>query len=112
MKLAIKSLTALYRKQQRVILFSLLIILGFWLVYNFRPTPRLESLKPLPQDAAIQVYFNQNQAASYEDPYRHFKRKGDNLEQQIINVINQAKYTVDLAVMELRLPNVAKALIP
>lgn len=111
MKLAIKSLTALYRKQQRVILFSLLIILGFWLVYSFRPTQRIESLKPLPQDAAIQVYFNQNQAASYEDPYRHFKRKGDNLEQQIINVINQAKYTVDLAVMEFRLPNVAKALI-
>jgi phosphatidylserine/phosphatidylglycerophosphate/cardiolipin synthase-like enzyme len=111
MKLAIKSLTALYRKQQRVILFSLLIVLGFWLVYNFRPTPRLESLKPLPQDPAIKVYFNQNQAATYEDPYRHFKRKGDNLEQQIINAISQAESTVDLAIMEFRLPNVAKALI-
>lgn len=111
MKLAIKSLTALDRKQQRVILFSLLIIVGFWLVYTFRPTPKLESLQPLPQDPAIQVYFNQNQAVSYEDPYRHFKRKGDNLEQQIINAINQAQSTVDLAVMEFRLPNIAQALI-
>jgi len=111
MKFAIKSLTALDRKQQRVILFSLLIILGIWLVYNFRPTPKLESIKPLPQDPAIKVYFNQNQAAIYEDPYRHFKRKGDNLEQQIINAINQAQSTVDLAIMEFRLPNVAKALI-
>lgn len=111
MKLAIKSLTDLTRKQQRVIFFSLLIILGFWLVYNFRPTSRLELPKPLPQDPAIQVYFNQNQAVIYEDPYRHFKRKGDNLEQQLIKAINQAQSTVDLAVMEFRLPNVAKALI-
>lgn len=111
MKFAIKSLNSLNRKQQRVILFSLLIILGIWLVYNFRPTPKLESIKPLPQDPAIQVYFNQNQATIYEDPYRHFKRKGDNLEQQIINAINQAQSTVDLAIMEFRLPNVAKALI-
>jgi phosphatidylserine/phosphatidylglycerophosphate/cardiolipin synthase-like enzyme len=111
MKLVTNSLSSLYRKQQRVILFSLLVILGFWLVYKFRPMPGLEPIKPIPQDPAIQVYFNHNQAAIYEDPYRHFKRKGDNLEQQIINAINQAQSTVDLAVMEFRLPNVAKALI-
>lgn len=111
MKSVTKSLASLYRKQPRIILVSLLFILGFWLVYNFRPTPRLETLKPLSQDPAIQVYFNHNQAVIYEDPYRHFKRKGDNLEQQIIDVINQAQSTVDLAIMEFRLPNLAKALI-
>jgi len=49
-------------------------------------------------------------ASKYKDPYRHFVRKGDN-EQQIIDAINQAQLTVDVAVMEFRLPKVAEALI-
>ncbi|HEY9702545.1 MAG TPA: phosphatidylserine/phosphatidylglycerophosphate/cardiolipin synthase family protein, partial [Allocoleopsis sp.] len=76
-------------------------------------TPSLQntSLKPLPQDAAIQVYFNHNPISMYDDPYRNFKREGDNLEAQIINQINQAKSTIDLAVLEFRLTKLAEALI-
>ncbi|NEQ21775.1 MAG: hypothetical protein F6K28_21695 [Microcoleus sp. SIO2G3] len=114
MKLGTNSITALCRKYRyvtRVVLFVILIICGFLLVYSLRPAPETELLQPLPQDPAVKVYFNHNQASLYEDPYRHFKRKGDNLEQQIIDAINQAHFTVDVAVMEFRLPNVAKALI-
>jgi phosphatidylserine/phosphatidylglycerophosphate/cardiolipin synthase-like enzyme len=92
-------------------LFILLIILGFVLFQTFKPTPQQEFTKSLPQDAAIKVYFNQNPASSYQDPYRHFIRQGDNLEQQFIDAISQAQSTVDLAVMEFRLPLVAEALV-
>lgn len=65
----------------------------------------------LPQHRYIQAYFNYNQANSYTDPYRKIERPGDNLEQIIVDQINQAKISVDVAVQELRLPNIAKALI-
>jgi len=91
--------------------FILFLIFGLTLVNSLQYSPKGETLKPLPQDAAIKVYFNHNQTSSYKDPYRHFIRKGDNLEQQIIDAINQAKSTVDLAVMEFRLPKLAEALI-
>lgn len=107
----IPSLQHKYPHAKRIILFVFLIVFGFLLVYSLRPIPVIEKLKLLPQDPAVKVYFNHNQTAKYEDPYRHFLREGDNLEQQIIDVINQAQSTVDLAVMEFRLPNVAKALI-
>jgi phosphatidylserine/phosphatidylglycerophosphate/cardiolipin synthase-like enzyme len=81
------------------------------LVTSLRPSPKPELVKPLPQDPAVNVYFNHNQASNYEDPYRHFIRKGDNLEQQIIDAINRAQSTVDVAVMEFRLAKVAEALI-
>jgi phosphatidylserine/phosphatidylglycerophosphate/cardiolipin synthase-like enzyme len=81
------------------------------LVTSLRPSPKPELVKPLPQDPAVNVYFNHNQASKYEDPYRHFIRKGDNLEQQIIDAINRAQSTVDVAVMEFRLAKVAEALI-
>lgn len=38
-------------------------------------------------------------------------RLGDNLEQQAIDAISQAQSSIDLAVMEFRLPLVAKALV-
>jgi phosphatidylserine/phosphatidylglycerophosphate/cardiolipin synthase-like enzyme len=114
MKLGANSLTSLrrkYRHATRAVLFVLFLICGFVLVYNLRAAPEPELVKPLPQDPAVKVYFNRNQASNYEDPYRHLKRNGDNLEQQIIDAINNAQSTVDVAVMEFRLPNVAKALI-
>ncbi|SRR5579883_203564 len=94
----------------KALLILLLFIGGFVLVLNLQHSAQ-SSLKPLPQDPAVQVYFNHNQASSYEDPYRHFNRKGDNLEQQIVDAINKATSTVDLAVMEFRLPKVAEALM-
>jgi phosphatidylserine/phosphatidylglycerophosphate/cardiolipin synthase-like enzyme len=95
---------------RRTIFILLLLSSGVVLVNILKPSPKVKLVQPLPQDPAVQVYFNQNPASSYEDPYRHFTRKGDNLEQQIIDAINQARSTVDLAVMEFRLPKVAEAL--
>ena len=68
--------------------------------------------QPLEQDNFIQVYFNHNQAkdANYTEPYRRIKRPGDNLEQIIIDAIDSAESTIDLAVQEFRLPNIAQAL--
>ncbi|GFE68880.1 phospholipase D-like domain-containing protein [Chroococcus sp. FPU101] len=66
----------------------------------------------LPQDSSIQVYFNQNNAEgiNYTDPYRKITRSGDNLEQIIIDTIQTAKTSVDIAVQEFRLPNLAQEL--
>jgi len=114
MKLVTNSIASLHRQYpqaRKVLLFLLFLICGFVLVNTLRPAPKPLLAKPLPQDPAVQVYFNRNQASSYEEPYRPFNRKGDNLEQQIIDAINKAQSTVDVAVMEFRLPNVAKALI-
>lgn len=70
--------------------------------------PRLE---PLPQDQYIQVYFNQSEASVYTEPYRQQMRFGDNLEQIIIDTINQASSSIDVAVQEFRLPKLAQALV-
>lgn len=67
---------------------------------------------PLPQDPLVEVYFNHNQAqgANYQEPYRHIQRQGDNLEQLIVEAINSANASVDVAVQELNLPKIAQAL--
>lgn len=65
---------------------------------------------PLEQHPQIQVFFNHNQAAKYTDPYRNIERLGDNLEKIIIDNINAAKSSLDIAVQELRLPNIAIAI--
>ena len=69
------------------------------------------SANSLPQHPHIQVFMNQNPANRYTDPYRNITREGDNLEQVLIDTIGQAKQTIDLAVQELRLPNLAQALV-
>lgn len=61
--------------------------------------------------SSIESYFNYNQAQSYEEPYRNITRPGDNLEQVILNQIYSAKKSIYLAVQELRLPLVARALV-
>lgn len=64
----------------------------------------------LPQDAEVQVYFNHSPAAIYTEPYRQITRYGDDLEQIVVEGINSAQVSVDLAVQELRLPKIAQAL--
>lgn len=71
----------------------------------------IPSLAPLSQDAFIEAYFNQSQASTYSEPYRLQARLGDNLEGIIVDTIAGAKSTVDLAVQELGLPEVARALV-
>lgn len=69
-------------------------------------------LNDLPQDPNIKVYFNhkQTQKTQYRDSYRQIERFGDDLEAVIIKEIDSATDRIDLAVQELRLPNIAKAL--
>lgn len=111
LKHSITSLSSKYRYARRTVLFILFLIFGFVLFYNLSWAPQSEVVKPLTQDPSVKVYFNHNQVSKYEDLYRHFIRKGDNLEQQIIDAINNAQSTIDIAVMEFRLPNVATVLI-
>ena len=77
-----------------------------------KPKPKPQRPQPLLQNNYIQVYFNHNQAqgADYTEPYRKITRAGENLEQLIITAINSASYSIDLAIQELRLPNIALAL--
>lgn len=86
-------------------LLLLLLGRGLW----GRPTLR-PSLAPLPQDPDVQVFFNQQQAAVYTDPYRQIPRYGDDLEQVIIDAITRATTSIDVAVHELTLPRIAQAL--
>lgn len=71
-----------------------------------------QAIRPdvLPQDERIQVYLNQNPAVDYTEPYRQQTRLGDDLEQVIVDAIQQAQSTIDVAVQELRLPRIATAL--
>ena len=108
---SIASFRRKYPRARKAVLFVLFLICGFVLVNSLRPALETKFVNLLPQDPAVKVYFNHNQVAKYEDPYRHFSRKGDNLEQQIIDAINNAQSTVNVAVMEFRLPKVAQALI-
>lgn len=87
-------------------LLSLISVVSFhhFLGLQLRP-------KQLRQDSLIQVYFNHNNAQDYTDPYRKIKRSGDNLEKILINTINSAQSTIDVAVQELRLPYLAQALV-
>ncbi|NJL46053.1 MAG: competence protein ComE, partial [Leptolyngbyaceae cyanobacterium SM2_3_12] len=92
------------------IYFGIGLLLFLGVSRQFRGAPTLATLEPLPQDPFIQVYFNQSQATVYTDPYRHITRYGDNLEQVIIEAIQSAQTSIDIAVQELTLPGIAQAL--
>ncbi|QIZ69733.1 phospholipase D-like domain-containing protein [Oxynema aestuarii] len=94
---------------QLAILSPLFLLSACW---TRPPLERLtRSVPPLPQDPAVQVYFNHNPAAEYREPYRDFRRQGDNLEQVIVEAIASAQTQIDLAVQEFRLPEIARALV-
>ncbi len=89
------------------------IIIGFIIIFKGCQKPvQVSQLPPLPQNDLIQVYFNQNQAegAQYTEPYRPITRAGDNLEEIIINEINSAQNTIDIAIQDINLPNLARAI--
>lgn len=90
--------------------FGLGLLLFIGLSSQFRSNDQLSTLPPLPQDPYIHAYFNQSQAAVYTDPYRHITRHGDDLEQVMIDAIDAAQTTVDVAVQEFTLPHLAQAL--
>lgn len=66
----------------------------------------------LPQDKNIQVYFNHRDTGElkYTDDYRNVTRTGDNLEAIVIQQIEQAESSIDVAIQELQLPEIAQAL--
>lgn len=89
-------------------LLGLLLFLGLTFL---RKAPAVHSsLQPLPQDPLIEAYFNQAQTAAYIDPYRQRQRSGDNLEQLIIEAIDSAQSSIEVAAHELNLPGIAHAL--
>ncbi len=61
--------------------------------------------------AGVKAYFNNDPEYSYKDPYRKKIKQGQNLEKIIIDKILSAKKSIYIAVQELRLPNIAKALV-
>ncbi len=66
----------------------------------------------LPQHSDIQVFFNHRHTGEkqYTDSYRKIQRPGDNLEAVIIEAINSAQVSIDVAVQEFQLPEIALAL--
>ncbi len=58
----------------------------------------------------VEVFFNHLKGKSYTDPYRNIHRPGQNLEEVLVDNILSAKKSINVAVQELRLPLVAKAL--
>lgn len=74
----------------------------FGLLYAF-------GLQPLAQ-ASIKTYFNHDQSHEYQEPYRKLRRPGRNLEEQLIEAVQSAKSSLWIAVQEIRLPNLAKAI--
>jgi phosphatidylserine/phosphatidylglycerophosphate/cardiolipin synthase-like enzyme len=92
---------------------SLLTGLGYlsFLIYGNKSNLKLQKLAALPQHSKIQVFMNHSEANSYTDPYRKIERSGDNLEQILIDQILSAKSSVEVAVQEIRLPNIVNALV-
>jgi len=90
------------------------VIIGFIVILNGcqQKPVQVSQLPPLPQNDLIQVYFNHNQAqgAEYTEPYRPITRAGDNLEEIIINEINSAQNSIDIAIQDINLPNLARAI--
>ncbi len=71
----------------------------------------VEAVVAATSSGPITAYFNQDPQVQYTEPYRKIRRHGDNLEQVVLNAIAGAKQSIVLAVQELQLPYVAKALV-
>jgi phosphatidylserine/phosphatidylglycerophosphate/cardiolipin synthase-like enzyme len=85
------------------------IFCGYYF-FNRSPSGIQPLLSALPQDDSIRVYFNHNQAAEFSEPYRQKTRRGDDLAARIIAMAGSAQSSIDVAVQELQLPNIAQAL--
>jgi phosphatidylserine/phosphatidylglycerophosphate/cardiolipin synthase-like enzyme len=92
------------------VLFGLGIVLVLCFTFKQRTPAFRAPLSSLPQDPLIQAYFNHSQAAFYTEPYRHQQRLGDDLEQLIVETIDSAQSSIDVAAHELNLPKIAQAL--
>ena len=59
----------------------------------------------------ISVYFNHRRQARYRSPLTGATRRGDDLEQVVLDAIAGARSSISLAVQELTLPRIAQALV-
>ena len=64
---------------------------------------------PLPQN--FQLHFNHRDAGRYRQPTNGDWRNGDNLEEELIEAIDTASEELLIAVQELTLPEISRALI-
>lgn len=87
-----------------------ILLLTLFLAACQQVLPQNTRPQPLPQDAFVEVYFNHSQASEYIELYRNQRRNGDNLERVIVDAIASANSTIDIAVQEFRLPQIAQAL--
>lgn len=71
---------------------------------------KIGGLSPLPQHPYIKAHMNHDQAFTYTEPYRDITREGENFEQIMIDGIKGARFSIDFAVQEFRLPLLAQAL--
>ena len=66
---------------------------------------------PLPSPQNFELHFNHRDAGRYRQPMDGHWRNGDNLERQLIKAIETAKKELLIAVQELTLPGISRALI-
>jgi phosphatidylserine/phosphatidylglycerophosphate/cardiolipin synthase-like enzyme len=79
----------------------------FW----FRSISKIpERLPPLPQDESIQVYFNHGRSGNFTELYRQKNRQGTDLGAKLIESIESAQSSIEIAVQEFQLPHIAQAL--
>jgi competence ComEA-like helix-hairpin-helix protein len=100
----------LKRLQISLILVGVGLFLALILRWFQAPSLNAQRMQTLAQHPLIQVYMNHNPATKYREPYRNQIRPGDNLEQIIVEQIQQARSSIEVAVQELRSPLIAQAL--
>jgi phosphatidylserine/phosphatidylglycerophosphate/cardiolipin synthase-like enzyme len=89
---------------------SVVILCGY--LFWFRSQPKTpERLPPLPQDESIQVYFNHDRSRNFTELYRQKNRRGTDLGAKLIESIESAQSSIEIAVQEFQLPNIAQALV-
>ncbi len=85
------------------------IFCGYWFLGRSKSTISAQ-LPPLPQDESIQVYFNHDRSVNFTESYRQKTRPGVDLAAKLIAAIDSSQSTIDIAVQEFQLPNIAQAL--
>jgi phosphatidylserine/phosphatidylglycerophosphate/cardiolipin synthase-like enzyme len=90
--------------------FLVMVGLGWMWLRSQNSGSSQPTVAQLPQHPQIKAYFNHNLAASYLEPYRPQQRPGDDLEAKILESIESAQTTIDIAVQEFKLPRLAQAL--
>lgn len=91
------------------VLFVILSV-GGYLLGSRSPQPSLKTIPKLPQHPNIRVLFNHARSSTFTDPYRNIERYGDDLESAIASEMSQARSSIAIAVQELNLPRIAKAI--